>query len=989
MKQSTTLLAALLCAFSVQAGAAVNETAATGSLDNCLLVGHYGGDWYAPTEQGMSVLSLISAPGYVSAATLLPDTYFRKFGADGKIQGLRFAVACDIEASQVFVYKAASSLTLVASQSIAGGVAHAGWNEIAFDSPASLPAAGEAVLIGFTYKETTNKYPISVKSDVLADGGWYENMTYQGQTGWYDLSSYGALSVQAYVSSSNMPEFDMVLEGLSTSSSMLQVGGQLDYSLNAYNFGLGNVSSYAIEVKFDDTVIKTFTEASGVAITASPQALTGSYVIPALTARGAHTLTATLVSVNGAAPTVGTDDDMVQTVVSVFQPTDIVNRQKYLIEEMTSHSCTYCPYGAAVLEAMHQQHDNLAIACIHGNQSSQDPFNNAEHEALLRYLGCEAFPSATFNRNYQFEDQNVSTGIGYSQAASAATMLYNNMVAASIPSFASVNIATQLEGDALTVTVSGEGGEVAQELLGDYSLTVYVLEDSLKYRQLNLGTWKSNYYHNHVIRKVVTATNGDDIQWTSASAYSNTYQVALKSDWVKEQMSVIAFLSKRQPLNNVNFADMAVTNANVVALISTHSGGQGGDDNDTRFDASFVMTPVSVTEQIMGEGASPNLKYVVGTNYATYCPCVWNVETGTVTDYDYEEGAFHAANNSGMAVGDDGDYALAILADGTPLGLYYELGEIVHEDWGDRSTGDAGSSAWAVSEDGKVIAGYYFDAAYTTTPCLWNDNGERFDLPVPTSEECGFEVSGAEARYMTPDASVIAGFVIDNMSMWPAVIWRRQADGSYKCDPVCKDYFEEDYGLGKPYMNFSPAGLSEDGKWLSLSVMDEYEGFDAPTAKIARLNLETMQLEVLTMPEPLTAQSLEASAIANDGTMLANTLTEGLVGRQGYLWPAGAASVPVSIDDVLMKVKGAPELMGNTPAFISADAKRVMGFGFNGDADIFSYVFDYNQFATAIETLVPAQAPVTLGTYNLQGVRVVNSNAPGLYLEQGKKVLKY
>lgn len=962
-------------AYSRKAPARAAET------DNTRRLGLYTSDDYED-ENGLGLSSLT---GNYPVATLIPSEYYQKM-AGGKITSIRYALTQSCKVNSVLVYTLSNDYmtTLVVEQPVADAKSPTGWNTVELETPFELPADCPGILIGYEYEQKKNAYPIS-----LVEGSMPNSFLLYGDlgdgTGWYDFSDYGMLSVQANVECENLPAVDLVLGDMGLENTIFTSGATFQYGFSIYNFGTADIESCEVAVKLDGETVTTLTN-DELKVSGTPQYYIGEITLAADIERGAHTLSAEVVSANGAAPASGLEDDKVACSFSTFMAEDIVPRQKYLIEEMTSHSCTYCPYGAAVLEAMSEMSDELAIACIHGNLSSKDPFNTDECESLLRYLGCAAYPTAAFNRIYFNDEEGLAPGIAFQQAASAAKDLLQLLKDYSAPSFASVDIEHQLDGNTLSLKVSGKGGDVARKVLDGYSLTVYVLEDSLKYRQLNNGKWINNYIHRHVFRKAATALNGDAINWISDSEYSNELTVELSEEWVKENLSVVAFISKQQPLDHPDWTDMAVSNANVIELFEKSQGGEDPGEQP-EVDAGLILSPISTVNQIVGEGASPDLNYVVGFNFTTYAPMVWNTVTGEVKDYaEYEEGTFHYANNEGLAVGSDGDFALAISPEGQRIELYREEGEIVHADWGDYSTGDAGSEAWAVSADGKTIAGFYFKSDYTTMACLWDaTTGLRTDLPLPAADELDFEFDGAEARWMTPDAKVIGGFLFDSYSTWPAVVWRLQEDGTYVCDPICKDYYEADYQQGKPYIVFTTKSMSDNGEWLAIDTQEEFDFYDytkpAPAHKAARYNLVTGELQVLEQA------GLEPTGISNNGSVLLFSSIEGLVGREGYIWEAGATKT-VNLNDELSHVQGMPALGSNTPCVFSADGKRIEGFAMNEDLDFFSYVVEISALPNGLEQISSDRQPISTDrTFNLQGQRVRSINAPGLYIRSGRKVL--
>lgn len=412
-----------------------------------------------------------------------------------------------------------------------------------------------------------------------------------------------------------------------------------------------------------------------------------------------------------------------------------------------------------------------------------------------------------------------------------------------------------------------------------------------------------------------------------------------------------------------------------------------------------LFSPVSIESELMCENMSPNGKYQVGTNYVGFCPTLWNVFTDEVISYpQYEEGAFHAVTDEGVAVGDDGNYAIIRHTNGTIDHLYYDEGEMREVTWDDGttgtiSTGDAGSSAYAISADGSIIAGFYFKSDYTTFPCIWK-GGTRIDLPLPTEAELGYGSIGGEARWISADAKVIAGFIFDDFSTWPAIIWRLQNDGTYKYDVVSRDFYESDFQMGKPYMIFTPGGLSANGEWMSLTIQPEFDVFDfsvpAPETQAARLNLTTMKLELCQNDE---GNYYTPYGIANDGSTVMLSFPagqeQGMIGRNGHLWTA--AGQVKALTELAPEDTTLDELSVNAmvPGSISADGSRIQGFGIDLTSSIMSFELFINGIPAGIArpTDTTTAAPAHQGLYDLQGRRSINQR--GIIVQQnGHKILR-
>ena len=168
-------------------------------------------------------------------------------------------------------------------------------------------------------------------------------------------------------------------------------------------------------------------------------------------------------------------------------------RQKHLLEQFTSNSCTYCPLGTSMIEILQTTRDDIARVAIHGNMNSVDPTNTAQCDTIFAYVGCGGWPYGTFDRMTGWEsDDAIANGLGYDatyhdQVATELSSFFDE-IAANMPSFATINLESEINPltREATVVVSGEMTEDFDVMMGeDAKLTVYLTEDSIIYRQLN------------------------------------------------------------------------------------------------------------------------------------------------------------------------------------------------------------------------------------------------------------------------------------------------------------------------------------------------------------------------------------------------------------------------------------------------------------------------------------------------------------------------
>ena len=254
--------------------------------------------------------------------------------------------------------------------------------------------------------------------------------------------------------------------------------------------------------------------------------------------------------------------------------------------------------------------------------------------------------------------------------------------------------------------------------------------------------------------------------------------------------------------------------------------------------------------------------------------------------------------------------------------------------------------------------------------------GEKTDLPVPTDEELGFETNGSVAYYTNSDGSVIAGYVVDNYSTNPLLIWRLQDDGSYVCDPVCTRYFSPDGDMeGRPYVMFAAQGLSRNGRYVSLNVMDASSGLYEQ--RIGRLDLETGEVETYVADGSGDIQAnaeMQATQVSNDGTIIGWSLAGSwaMQVRSAVIWYKGEDPKLLSnvVPDV-EEIANFDSLGFNTVIDITPDGRYVVGFAMDEMYNYKGYVLDLGTASSAINEVVKDDAEAyEVARYAINGTRL-------------------
>ncbi len=454
------------------------------------------------------------------------------------------------------------------------GTGSKGWNTIMLDEDEQFTlSAAETLMVGYTYYQqkgsTDACYPISYYEGSTKKGTFYfygNIPTSSGGSGldWYNLGADGALSVQLIVEG-ELTDENTIVEAVSTTA-YLKKGESATATVKIANMGKNAINKIAFDYYIDEVLLGN-TECQVNAIEATQEGSVNFAIAidPSLEA-GSHTLKVELTKVNGEQTT--SQNKVATTNFTAYS--DVVARQKHLIEHFTSWTCTYCHLGYKLLRYMERNNDNIAWVALHGNMSSQkDPYYLSEVDQVMGYLGANSFPSACFNRTYLSDladADEIVYGLGYNEQyiPQVSEMIMGSLESIETPSFVTLTITPEYDSDSrlAQIEIKGTGVTDAAKLLTDNKLYIYLTESGLTGRQLSNGSWESNFEHNNTMRAVLTNVKGSDINWNGDNfTYSIRYTVP--SDFAANNLSITAFIA---PAPSSNLKAMGVNNCERVKL---------------------------------------------------------------------------------------------------------------------------------------------------------------------------------------------------------------------------------------------------------------------------------------------------------------------------------------------------------------------------------------------------------------------------------------
>lgn len=557
---------------TVNSGVRKSEARKVTLADNQRILGAYTTD-----ELAESGLGAPGRTGIMRPASRLTKKFFSKF-IGGKIVMLRIGLSYAVENFKVYIgtEDASGKVTDLTLQDVGNGTK--GWNEVQLTTPVTIPDGIEALYIGFEYKQknttyngsyTSECYPISaVKTPEMADLYIYGDLG--GGAKWNNQETqFGTLSAQAVVELDNIPDYSMVLNDFTLGKKYCKASESLPYKASVENFGKNKIDSYTLDFDIDGAKVGTYTSTKAIEVNGKYD-VSGNITVPANIANGSHKVTMTLATINGQDVT-GEGKKKEANFISFVNS---VPRQKIMLEQFTSQSCTFCPLGGKFLKKLSEQRGDIAWAAIHGNMSSRDKFNNKQCDSIMSYMGLSGFPSASYNRFFMPElldardaPDAIVYGCGYKEQylTQAAQQVSGYISAyAEAPSFVPVNITRSFNNETreLTVSVAGQGVEGAASSLAGYGLFVYITEDGLKAYQTSGG---ANYVHDHTFRAALGTVLGNDIKW-NGNNYENNYTYKVPADYVTSNMHIIAFIAPKVSYRTPNHLNMDVNNCEITEL---------------------------------------------------------------------------------------------------------------------------------------------------------------------------------------------------------------------------------------------------------------------------------------------------------------------------------------------------------------------------------------------------------------------------------------
>lgn len=219
--------------------------------------------------------------------------------------------------------------------------------------------------------------------------------------------------------------------------------------------------------------------------------------------------------------------------------------------ELTGTWCAMCPSGLTRLNYLiSSDYDGIVyLMGFHIDGTSPDPMAIEQSSVLSSKFAVTGYPGCIVD---------MRDKMGLSENYSVMRGIFNESLD-NYPAHCGVAIRSDWDEAASRAVVTVK---VMSERTSEYRLILYVVEDRLKYQQNDGGVYR-DYTHNHVVRKLLSATvDGDKLgQIAVDKEETKDYAVTLEEGWDAENLSFYALVTDANGYIN-NLAVCKAVNGN-------------------------------------------------------------------------------------------------------------------------------------------------------------------------------------------------------------------------------------------------------------------------------------------------------------------------------------------------------------------------------------------------------------------------------------------
>ncbi len=210
--------------------------------------------------------------------------------------------------------------------------------------------------------------------------------------------------------------------------------------------------------------------------------------------------------------------------------------QTLLIQEFSGNMCTNCPRGAEALHSVDAAYPGqVVIVGLHpeGGGPNTVPigtqdFRCEEAQVIYEFFRPSGFPCALFN------GQDPSTA--YDQWFTLATKALESETNMTI------NASTSFDSASREVSVD-YFIDFTEDVAEDLNVMVWVMENGIIGFQLDNGTMRSDYEHNHVLRASLNGDWGENMgsTFSNGQTVKGTASMILDESWVAKNCQIVVY----------------------------------------------------------------------------------------------------------------------------------------------------------------------------------------------------------------------------------------------------------------------------------------------------------------------------------------------------------------------------------------------------------------------------------------------------------------
>lgn len=412
-----------------------------------------------------------------------------------------------------------------------------GWNVIPLTTPILLTDTS-SLWIGISYTQNVKLSIISLVGESHADASW---ISHNGK--WSDNTSkgYGSLSIEGIIQGDHLPQNDILLSEGYLSSPLIQANKEIEIKGEIKNMAVQNVKRYEIICHIDDKeqyrqafeCDLSYREKTSFSLTIPSEGI----------APGQHTFSLTASLTDGLIDETPDNNKIDDLTLHILSDSFV---RKVLVEKFTTEKCNNCPNGAAILEeaiSSSSYRDN--ILCVNHHTGYGDDWLTIDASREYTWLYSPTFgptyaPALMINRIYHSDAPDAYSDSPVFSITNAETVRKIFEREAAKPALVQLLIASHTENEKVIINITGEKVSSFDDVCPAAMLHVWIKENDIT-AQSQAGA-EGGFTHHDVIRQALSSVWGDAVSW-EGNSFHVTYETTIEPTWVKNNLSVIAFIS--------------------------------------------------------------------------------------------------------------------------------------------------------------------------------------------------------------------------------------------------------------------------------------------------------------------------------------------------------------------------------------------------------------------------------------------------------------